>query len=75
MAKWRLYAAKEFPKVVRALALPAARSRPDLTTCPLHNTPIGAVTCLCEVCWRSAWDEVGRRYALASQGAGGKERR
>jgi hypothetical protein len=75
MTTWRSYARKEFPRVVLELGLPAATSRRDLDTCPKHDTPVGPISRLCEVCFRTAWDEVGRRYALASQGAGGKERR
>jgi hypothetical protein len=70
MAKWRWYAESEFPRVVRQLNLPAARSRPDLDTCPRHNEPIGSITHLCERCFREARDGVGQRYASAAQGRG-----
>jgi hypothetical protein len=73
MTKWRWYAAREFPRVVRELGLPAATGNYTRPTCPLHHEPVGTVTRLCESCFREAWDEVGRRYATASQGAGRKE--
>jgi hypothetical protein len=73
MATWRHFARRTFPAVVRELRLPAATSRRDIDTCPMHDEPIGPVTRLCDRCFHLAWDEVGRRYSLASQGAGGKE--
>ena len=65
MAKWRYFAERELPRVIRALGLPAARPPRDhpLTVCPLHKEPLGAVTRMCEPCHRGAWDEIGRRYA------------
>jgi hypothetical protein len=67
---WRYFARKTFPRVARELNLPAAHPNPQLTFCPLHHTPIGPITHLCEVCFRTAWDEVGRRYATRAQGEG-----
>ena len=65
MAKWRYFAERELPRVIRELGLPAARALRDhpLTVCPLHKEPLGAVTRMCEPCHRAAWDEIGRRYA------------
>jgi hypothetical protein len=70
MATWRHFARHTFPRVVRELGLPAATARPDLKTCPKHHQPVGPITHLCEHCFGETWDEVGRRYASAEQGAG-----
>jgi hypothetical protein len=67
---WRHFARKTFPRVVRELGLPAAETCPGLHRCPLHDEPLELVTHTCERCYREAWDEVGRRYANAEQGAG-----
>jgi hypothetical protein len=75
VATWRHFARRTFPRVVRELGLPAATARHDLETCPKHKEPIGPVTRLCERCFREAWDEVGRRYADAAQGAGNSTER
>jgi hypothetical protein len=61
--KWRLYAGREFPRVVLELGLRCAVSTHGLDTCPLHDKPVGATTRLCDVCFRRAWDEVAERYA------------
>jgi len=68
MAKWRWFAAREHPKVVRELGLPAAEANPALTWCPLHNRPVGPVSHICDRCHEIAWKEVARRYAAQPHG-------
>jgi hypothetical protein len=70
--KWRYYAEREFPRVVRELGLPAATSKHDgLTVCPRHRLSIGPVGQICLGCHDEAWDEISRRYRDADQGARG----
>ncbi len=76
MATWRHFARSTFPLVVRELELPAATAdHGGLTSCPKHREPIGPITRLCESCFQVAWEEVGRRYASAEQGAGKHNRK
>jgi hypothetical protein len=64
MAKWRWYAEREYPRVVRDLKLPCARpTHRHGNTCPLHEGPIGPHSRMCLTCCDTAWAEVGRRYA------------
>lgn len=68
MAKWRWYAEREFPKVVRDLKLPCALvNHKHGTRCPLHDEPVGPHSRLCVRCFDTAWEEVGRRYAARGQ--------
>jgi hypothetical protein len=69
VAKWRLFAEREFPRVVAELALPAATSRSEIDTCPTHNEPVGPATRLCGCCFHEAWDEVARRYSNRQPGS------
>jgi hypothetical protein len=72
--KWRYFAAKEHPRVIRELGIPCAT--PALVTgmasCPRHGQPLGKVSRMCLACHDEAWAEVGRRYASAEQGRTGK---
>jgi hypothetical protein len=67
MTKWRYFAGRAFPRVVRELELPAARTvrDPNLTRCPLHGDELGPTTRMCLTCFETAWAEVGRRYREA----------
>ena len=65
MAKWRYFAARELPKVIRELRIPCAKPVrvTGMTSCPRHGEPLGKVSRMCLSCHTEAWDEVGRRYA------------
>lgn len=65
--KWRYFAERELPRVVRELGLPCAE--PALATgmsrCPRHRQPLDEITRTCPDCRTEAWDEVARRYRTA----------
>jgi hypothetical protein len=65
VAKWRYFAAKELPKVIRDLGIPCAKPVrvTGMVSCPRHGQKLGKVSRMCHSCHREAWDEVGRRYA------------
>lgn len=68
--KWRYFAAKELPKVIRELGIPCASPAlvAGMASCPRHGQPLGSVSRICLVCHDQAWAEVGRRYARREQG-------
>src|SRR5262245_26652292 len=63
--KWRTFAAREFPRVVRDLSIPCATSQrvKGMTRCPRHQEPLGTVSRMCNRCFHEVWDEIGSRYA------------
>jgi hypothetical protein len=75
MAKWRYFAARELPRVIRELGIPCATPVvvTGMTRCPRHQQAIGAVTRMCSACTDEAWAEVGRRYS-AGNPAGNKQK-
>jgi hypothetical protein len=64
--KWRYFADREFPRVVRELGLPCAESVrvTGMNRCPRHRRPLGG-TRICLDCHNEAWEEVARRYRTA----------
>jgi hypothetical protein len=73
--KWRYFARKTFPVVVRELGIPCATPVvvTGMTRCPRHEQPLGPVTRICSACTDEAWAEVGRRYK-AGNSAGKDEK-
>jgi len=69
MTTWRHYASKMLPLVAAELRLPAAypRGGRKLVQCPKHKRQIGRSN-MCLDCHNEAYAEIGRRYALRSQG-------
>jgi hypothetical protein len=64
MAKWRYFAARELPKVIRDLRLPAAEPVrvTGMNRCPTHRQLLGPTTRICLRCHDEAWTEIARRY-------------
>ena len=62
--KWRYFAERELPRVIRDLGIPCAREphATGMTRCPRHDEPLGKTTRVCLACHDEAWDEVARRY-------------
>ena len=76
MAKWRYFADRVFPIVVRELGIPCAEPVlvTGMTRCPRHQRPLGPTTRMCLACHDQAWDEVARRYREENRPANPTER-
>jgi hypothetical protein len=64
MTKWRYFAQRELPRVIRELGIPCAAPVvvTGMTRCPRHQEPLGTTTRMCHLCHHEAWTEVARRY-------------
>jgi hypothetical protein len=64
VTKWRYFADRELPRVIRELGIPCAEPVrvTGMTRCPRHQERLGSVTRTCLACHDEAWDEVARRY-------------
>jgi hypothetical protein len=74
MAKWRIFAEREFGRVVRDLGAPCATRAlaTGMNRCPRHQIELGKVSRMCFACHEEVWTEIGRRYATAEQGHTGR---
>jgi hypothetical protein len=64
MAKWRYFAGRELPRVIRELGIPCAEPVrvTGMSRCPRHQRPLGPTSRICLACHDEAWNEVARRY-------------
>ena len=63
--KWRYFAERELPRVIRDLGIPCAlpSHATGMSRCPRHGELLGEKSRMCLTCHEEAWEQVGRRYA------------